>query len=107
MSETKANLPPGDDVNDRVARALDPANGVPNPYVNGFACGIGSGDIVMVLERNAQAVTVVNMSYTVAKTLALSLSQLIANLETATERTMLTTHEMDAALAKGASRTDH
>lgn len=89
---------PADTVAERIGRALKPE--VPNYYVNGFANGLGSGDVILALEKNGTAVASVNLSYTMAKTLAISLSQLIANLESATTRTMLTSHEMDEALQK-------
>jgi hypothetical protein len=86
---------------ERLDRALSPD--IPNYYVNGFANALGTGDIVIALETNGKPVASVNMSYTVAKTLALGLSQIIATLETATGKTMLTTHEMEKALASGPS----
>ncbi len=83
-------------LSERIERALH--SEIPNYYVNGFASALGTSDIVIALEKNGAPVATLNMSYTVAKTLAVSLSHVVANLEALTSRTMLTTHEMEEAL---------
>lgn len=83
---------------ERIAKAL--RADIPHHYVNGFATALGSGDVIVVLEQNGEPTATVNLSYTVAKTLYLGLAQIIATLESATGRTMLTTQEMDEALVK-------
>lgn len=74
------------------------ASDIPSYYANGFANALGAGDLVIVLERNGTPIANINLSYTVAKTLALSISQSIAHLESATGRPMLTTHEVERFL---------
>ncbi|MGJ0505686.1 MAG: hypothetical protein ACR652_00845 [Methylocystis sp.] len=64
-------------------------------YTNGFLTSLGPGDISLVLERNGRPVAMVNMSFTVAKTLAISLGSVIAQLEERTGRDMLTTHDLE------------
>lgn len=88
-----------DENKERIARAFDAD--IPNIYFNGFLNSISSGDIISILERNGKPVAVLNMSYTVAKTLALSLGQLISQFESGTDRTMLTTHDVERMLQAG------
>src|SRR5690606_21277628 len=81
---------------DRIKRALD--SGVPRLYVNGFMNALTPGDVLTVLELNDQPAAVLNMSYTTAKTLAVSLGQIVAQLEHMTGREMLTTHDVTGML---------
>lgn len=74
--------------------------GVPQIYFNGFVNALSTGDIHTVLERNGKPVAILNFSYTLAKTLAISLGTIVSQFEEATGRTMLTTHEVEAALSK-------
>jgi hypothetical protein len=83
---------------DRIARALD--SDVPKVYFNGYVNHLSTSDILTVLERSGRPVAVLNMSYTVAKSLCASLGQLIAQLEAATERTMLTTSDVETSMRK-------
>lgn len=63
-------------------------------YANGFTASMGVGDVVLVLDRNGEPSAVLNMSFTLAKTLALSLNQVIEALEQNTGTTIMTTHEI-------------
>lgn len=81
----------------RLQNAMEAA--VPEIYFNGFVNSLGTGDIVSVLERNGKPVATLNMSYTTAKTLATSLGAVIAKLEEATGREMLTTHDVGRLMA--------
>ena len=91
---------------DRIARAIDA--GVPQIYFNGFVNTISIGDVLTILERNGKPVVVLNMSYTIAKTLAVALGQIISQFESGVERNMLTTHDVEKALriqaAEGAKK---
>ena len=60
-------------------------------YFNGFTNTIGLGDILITLEQNGSPVGVLNTSYTVAKTLAIKLADLIGQLEAATGNKIMTT----------------
>lgn len=64
-------------------------------YTNGFSLGLGNADTYFILLNNGQPVAVVNMSYTLAKTLHQRVGQMIAEFETRVERPMLTTDEID------------
>jgi hypothetical protein len=56
------------------------------------------GDVTIVLERNGIPVGTLNVSYTVAKTLAVKLGVTMSEFESKTGRSMLITDEVDAAL---------
>lgn len=71
-------------------------------YFNGFSCGLGIGDIILVLKRNNKNVAVLNTSYTVAKTLVDKLNGIITDLEKKAKTTILTTDEITSAMT-GAS----
>lgn len=66
---------------------------VPKIYFNGFLNALGAGDVAVTLKRGETPVAVLNMSYTVAKTLAEKLRKLIGNLETITDHNVMTTDE--------------
>jgi hypothetical protein len=83
----------------RIEAAVNAPN-VPKYYVNGFANSLSSSDIIVVLETNGLPTAVLNMSYTVAKTLSQKLGVLVANLETLTGREMLTTDEIGTAISE-------
>ena len=87
---------PSETVASRLERAQ--AESVPKIYFNGFINSLGLGDITAVLERNGQPVAVLNMSYTVAKSLSASLGTVVARLEELSNREMLTTSEIEEKL---------
>lgn len=84
----------------RINQALE--SDVPRIYFNGFVNGFSAGDIMCVLERNGQPVGIMNMSYTVAKTLSASLASLVGALEETSKQPIMTTHEVGKFL-EGAS----
>ena len=69
-------------------------------YANGFITALGNGDVVLILQRNAAPVAVINLSYTVAKTLVQKLGQIIEDFEKNAEHKIMTTEVVDKALAK-------
>lgn len=83
---------------ERIAKAIDA--GVPQIYFNGFVSTMSTGDVLTILERNGKPVVVLNMSYTVAKTLAISLGQIISQFESGVDRNMLTVHDVEKALGR-------
>jgi len=74
-------------------------NNVDTLYFNGFATGLGFGDITIVLQRNQKSVLVLNASYTIAKTLAIKLGELVSFLEEKTNQKMLTTDQVHECVA--------
>lgn len=71
---------------------------VPKIYANGFANAIGNGDTTTILQQNGVPVAVLNLSYTIAKTLSLKLGALIKTIEDDTNNTIMTTNDIDNAL---------
>jgi len=72
----------------------------PSIYINGFAAGMSSGDVYVVLQRNGIDVGVLNFSYTVAKSLGGALTTLISSLEKRSGKTIMPSSEIFQALSK-------
>ncbi|NUM54870.1 MAG: hypothetical protein HUU46_14585 [Candidatus Hydrogenedentes bacterium] len=85
-----------------VANAIEEAQKgtIPHIYANGFTNALGSGDIVVVLQRNGPPAAVLNLSFTAAKSLSQKLNELIANLEALTGNTIMTTDDINNSLEK-------
>lgn len=73
---------------------------IPHLYFNGFVNSSGSGDVVTILEQNGKPVATLNMSFTVAKTLAIKLRDTIARLEQQMDREILTTDDVTETMKK-------
>jgi hypothetical protein len=80
-------------------KALNDDN-VPKVYANGYVTATGHGDITLLFQRNGKPVSVLNLSFSVAKTLALSLGETIKDLENKTENNIMTVFDIQKALAK-------
>lgn len=68
---------------------------VPKIYANSFGLGMSNADIHVVLQQMNKPVAVINMSYTLAKTLHERLGGLMANFEAKAEQQILTTDKID------------
>jgi hypothetical protein len=78
--------------------AID-SNDVPKIYANAFGIALTNADVVIVLQRFAtNPVAVVNLSYTLAKTLSQRLGQAVAEFEKLIEQDILTTDRIDGAM---------
>ena len=86
-------------VAEKIRSALE-SQKIPHLYANGFTNALSSADIVIVLERQNEPVAVLNVSYTTAKSLAQKLSQLISNLEKASNQSIMTTDLVDSFLSQ-------
>ena len=85
-------------VKQRVVDALDNAE-LPNLHFNGFVNTMAvGGDFLIVLESNGKPVATLNASYTVVKTFANSLTQLIKNLEKRSGKDIMTVSEIQMYL---------
>jgi hypothetical protein len=71
---------------------------IPNITFNGMVTSLGTGDVLVVLERNGHPVAVLNVSYTVAKTLSMLLGNTIAKLEELSGHPIMTTTEIERSL---------
>lgn len=65
--------------------------GVPQLYFNGLVNVMSNGDVMTVLERNGAPIAVLNMSFTMAKSLSVALGQMVAQLEQMSGREIMTT----------------
>ena len=66
----------------------------PNIYANGFSCAVGLGDVCVLLKNGSKSVGVVNLSYTLAKTLSIKLGEMIETLENKSGNTIMTTDDI-------------
>ena len=80
------------------SRSLDVPPDTHRIYANGFTIGMSNADVCIVLQRLGQPEAVVNVSYTLAKTLAQSLGQLVTEWESATGQHLQTTHTIEQKL---------
>lgn len=69
-----------------------------NIYGNGFICYNSTADIVIILQKNQKAVSLINLSYTTAKTLSEKLAQIIRDFEKTTGNTIMTINVVDAKM---------
>ena len=91
--------PARESVAEKIRNALASEN-IPHLYANGFTNALSNADIVIVLERQSDPVAVLNLSFTTAKSLAHKLSQLIENLEKASNQSIMTTDLVESALSQ-------
>lgn len=68
---------------------------VPMIYANSFISGHSRSDVYVVLERNGRPVSVLNMSFTTAKSLQESLAKTISNLEVMTDHVIMTIDDIN------------
>ena len=103
-----ADTPKPDKANDDASlkAAVDDPE-IPKLYANSFSVALTNADIIIVLQRFGQRpVAVVNMSYTLAKTLAQRLGALVSKFEMDIARqNILTTDRIDEAV-EGAKAKD-
>lgn len=74
---------------------------IPHLYANGFINAMGNGDTVLILQQNGKPIATLNLSFTLTKTLAQKLEQIIGKLEKDTKNIIMTTDDIGEALAKG------
>lgn len=80
---------------------------IPSIYANGFVNATGTGDVLVVLERNGRPTAKLNLSYTVAKSLAIQLLHAISQFEEIVQRPMLTTEEIRKASEHMKAKRNH
>ena len=66
-------------------------------YANGFTLGLTNADVYIVLQMFGRPIGVVNLSYTLAKTLSLKLQRLVKDCEEKTQQELATTDTIDRA----------
>tara|TARA_R110002110_G_scaffold415781_1_gene655650 strand:- start:1909 stop:2202 length:294 start_codon:yes stop_codon:yes gene_type:complete len=72
-------------------------------YSNGFEIAHTNSDVVIILKRNQVVVANLNISFTLAKTLAGMLGGLVSSIEEAAGITINTTKEFDKAFENAIS----
>lgn len=90
----------------QVAPAKVPEHAAPLPfslegraiYFNGYSVAIAVGDVAIPIYRNGNHFATLNASYSVAKSLAQSLTDLISQLEKATGNHIMTADEIAKAV---------
>lgn len=73
---------------------------IPKIYVNGFANFQGNSDMGIAFRCNGKINVVVNMSFTLAKTLAEKIGQMVIDFEETTETEIMTTSVIDEKIRK-------
>lgn len=81
-------------LNQLINLALE-SDSVPKIYCNGFTNAVGNSDVMVVLQQNGKPAGVVNMSFTIAKTLSQSLKEIIDSIEARSKQSIMTTHEVE------------
>jgi hypothetical protein len=74
---------------------------IPKVYANGFMNGVGNADSTIIFQWNGNPVLVLNLSFTIAKTLALRLGQMIKDVESGSGNQIMIVDEIAAALGHG------
>ena len=74
--------------------------GVSRIYANGFTLGLSNADAHIVWQYFGRPIAVVNMSYTLAKTVSLQLQKLVEGWEKKTGQTLQTTDSIDKAFSE-------
>jgi hypothetical protein len=79
---------------------------IPKLYANAFAVGLTNADMFIIFQKFGQRpAAVVNLSYTLAKTLAQRLGALVAEFEAkVAEQSILTTDRIDEAMKRAAQK---
>ncbi len=82
----------------KLAKALSDRD-IPKVYANNFDLALGTGDIAVILKNGQETVAVMNLSYTVAKTLSVKIQELIRVLEERLGHAVMTSDEINKCLA--------
>ncbi|PZV81480.1 hypothetical protein CLV31_11011 [Algoriphagus aquaeductus] len=84
-------------LNQLINLALE-SESIPKIYCNGFTNAVGNSDVMLVLQQNGKPAGVVNMSFTIAKTLSQSLKEIIDSIEQKSNQSIMTTYEVEKFL---------
>ena len=74
--------------------------GVPKIYANGFVSILGNGDVCIVFQQNGTTAGVLNLSFTMAKSLSNKLGEVVRYLEKGSDNIIMTTEDVDKALKR-------
>lgn len=79
---------------ERIARAAIADPSVSKIYTNGFVVGVSHSDVFVVLQSSVTSVAVLQMSYSLAKSLAATLGQSIRDFEAAIGQEIFTIQQI-------------
>jgi hypothetical protein len=99
MASAEANSPADPAQQKLLAEAIE-NSAVVRLYANGFMLGLSNADAYILLQQFGKPTAIINMSYTLAKTLSLRLGRLVAEWETRTGQQLVTTEKIEQAFAK-------
>ena len=105
MSDGPQNNPDPEGITASVKALIDSAGqsaSIPHFYFNGLIMAQGTGDVTLILQLNNQYVAALNCSFTVAKTLAQTLTAGIQGLEKLSGREIMTVNDIARLAAKNA-----
>ncbi|MBC8236015.1 hypothetical protein H8E77_41240 [bacterium] len=92
-------------LDEQIKRALEEKE-IPRIHFNGFISSLGLGDMMVILTQAAEPVAILNMSYTVAKTLAEKLGNSIVTLEQKSGNTIMTIDDIKEIFARDNNDTE-
>lgn len=76
----------------------------PKFYCNRFEITLGPGDVTVWGSRDAKPIMALNLSFTVAKSLSLTLGKMIAILEQGSDKPIMTSQEIEEIIQKAKER---
>jgi len=88
-----------DSVQNKIAYAIE-SEEVPKIYANGFTNFLNNSDIGIILQLNNQPKAVINISYTLAKTLHEKLGHMVKEFEETSGHKIMTTDFISETLKK-------
>jgi hypothetical protein len=97
---------PEDQLQSEIEAALANDN-VPTIYFNSFINSLGTGDVLIILKRAHTPIAKLHASYTLAKTLAVKLGQMIATLEAKSGNTIMTTDDVTRIMSELGDSNEH
>ena len=77
---------------------------IPRLYINGFLLAQSQSDVTMVALANGSPNSVINMSFTTAKSLMVELQKVVENLETSTNHEIMTMQDVSTRQGAGGQR---
>ena len=92
------NVMPEPDKNQQTLKKASSDPDVAKVYANGFTLGLSNADVCVIFQQRGEPVALVDLSYTLAKTLVQRLGVLVNNFELTTGQSLLTTDEIDAKM---------
>ena len=84
-------------IDNELTEAISKEN-LPKIYANGFSIALGLGDVTLLLKNGPIPVGMVNVSFTIAKTLSQKLQDAIGHLEKKTGNLIMTSDDVKTSI---------